>query len=74
VRASPDGYTLLWATSPNAINATFCDNLNYLFDYLVGGGEQIGRHGQAECLGGLEIDHRLVFGLLDRQIGGLSHL
>jgi tripartite-type tricarboxylate transporter receptor subunit TctC len=31
VRASPDGYTLLWATSPNAINATFYDNLNYNF-------------------------------------------
>jgi tripartite-type tricarboxylate transporter receptor subunit TctC len=31
VRASPDGYTLLWATSPNAINATFYDNLSYNF-------------------------------------------
>ena len=31
VRASPDGYTLLWATSPNAINATFYEKLNYNF-------------------------------------------
>jgi tripartite-type tricarboxylate transporter receptor subunit TctC len=31
VRAPPDGYTLLWATSPNAINATFYDKLNYNF-------------------------------------------
>jgi tripartite-type tricarboxylate transporter receptor subunit TctC len=31
VRSSPDGSTLLWATSPNAINATFCDKLNYNF-------------------------------------------
>jgi tripartite-type tricarboxylate transporter receptor subunit TctC len=31
VRASPDGYTLLWANSPNAINATFYDKLNYNF-------------------------------------------
>ena len=28
---SPDGYTLLWATSPNAINATLYDKLNYNF-------------------------------------------
>jgi tripartite-type tricarboxylate transporter receptor subunit TctC len=32
VRASPDGYTLLMATSSNAINATLYDNLN--FDFL----------------------------------------
>jgi tripartite-type tricarboxylate transporter receptor subunit TctC len=31
VRALPDGYTLLWATSPNAINATFYDKLSYNF-------------------------------------------
>ena len=31
VRAAPDGYTLLWATSPNAINATLYDKLNYNF-------------------------------------------
>src|SRR5277367_207287 len=28
-RAAPDGYTLLWATSANAINATLYDNLNF---------------------------------------------
>jgi tripartite-type tricarboxylate transporter receptor subunit TctC len=32
VRASPDGYTLLMATSSNTINATLYDNLN--FDFL----------------------------------------
>jgi tripartite-type tricarboxylate transporter receptor subunit TctC len=31
-KASPDGYTLLWITSSNAINATLYDNLN--FDFL----------------------------------------
>jgi tripartite-type tricarboxylate transporter receptor subunit TctC len=31
VRASPDGYTLLMATSSNAINATLYDHLNFEF-------------------------------------------
>ena len=31
VRAAPDGYTLLWTTSANAINATLYDNLSFNF-------------------------------------------
>ena len=31
VRAAPDGYTLLWAATPNAANATLYDNLNFNF-------------------------------------------
>jgi tripartite-type tricarboxylate transporter receptor subunit TctC len=31
VRAAPDGYTLLWVTQTNAINATVYDNLNFNF-------------------------------------------
>lgn len=31
VRASPDGYSLLLANTPNAINATLYDNLNFNF-------------------------------------------
>ena len=31
MRAPPDGYTLLWVASPNAINATLYDKLNYNF-------------------------------------------
>jgi tripartite-type tricarboxylate transporter receptor subunit TctC len=31
VHAAADGYTLLLATNPNAINATLCDHLNYIF-------------------------------------------
>jgi tripartite-type tricarboxylate transporter receptor subunit TctC len=31
VRAAPDGYTLFYASPPNAINATLYDNLNYNF-------------------------------------------
>jgi hypothetical protein len=33
-----------------------------LFDHLVGGGEQQGREGKAECLGGLCVDDELEFG------------
>jgi tripartite-type tricarboxylate transporter receptor subunit TctC len=32
-RAPPDGYTLLWATSANAINATLYSNLNFDFPH-----------------------------------------
>jgi tripartite-type tricarboxylate transporter receptor subunit TctC len=31
VRETPDGYTLLWATSANAISATFYENLSFSF-------------------------------------------
>ena len=35
-KAAPDGYTLLWSTSANAINATLYDNLNFQ-PYATGG-------------------------------------
>jgi tripartite-type tricarboxylate transporter receptor subunit TctC len=31
VHATPDGYTLLWVTQTNAINATLYDTLNFNF-------------------------------------------
>ena len=43
-----------------------------LFDYLVGAGEKLWRHGEAECFGGLEIDYKLELGRpLDRYVGGI---
>src|SRR5438067_10863554 len=40
------------------------------FDNLVRAGEQRWRHGEAERVGGLQIDHQLELGrLLNRQIG-----
>ena len=46
-----------------------------LLDHLVGAGEERGWDGQAECPGGLQVDHQLEFGrLLDRQVGGPSTL
>src|SRR6266446_968406 len=45
------------------------------FDHLVGASEDRWRHGEAERLGGVQIDHQLEGGrLLDRQSGGLGAL
>jgi hypothetical protein len=46
-----------------------------LFDHLVGLGEQRGRHGEAEAVSSLHIDHQLELGrLLDRQVRRLCTL
>ena|SRR5947207_4305616 len=46
-----------------------------LFDHFVGGGEQLVRDGQAERLGGLQINDQLELGRqLDRQICWFSTL
>src|SRR5262245_49038813 len=41
--------------------------IGWLFDHLVGAGEQRGRHSEAERLGGLEVDHQLE---LDQGLDG----
>src|SRR5205085_2663959 len=50
-------------------------NFAVLLDHLVGAGEDCWRHGQAERLGGADIDHQLDFGrLLHWQFGRLGTL
>ena len=56
------------------LNRTKCvaANIAVLFEHLIGGREQGWRQGNAECLGGREIDDKFEFGgLLDRNVGGL---
>ena len=46
-----------------------------LFDYLVGNGEEPGRHGETKRLHSRKIDYKLeLFRLHDWQIGGLNAL
>src|SRR5262245_28971136 len=52
-----------------------CSKAAPLFDRLIGNGEQPRREGEAEYLGGVEVDHELELGRLhDRQVGGLLAL
>jgi hypothetical protein len=47
----------------------------FLFNDLIGDGEQVGRHGKAERLGSFEVEHHLEPSyLLHRQVGGLFAL
>jgi hypothetical protein len=50
-------------------------DIAYLFDHLIGGVQQAVRYVEAERLGGLEVDDKLVLGRrLHRQVGGFLAL
>jgi hypothetical protein len=60
----------MWQMGP--IELMHRDKRHRQFDHLICGGEQIGRHSDSKCLGGLGVDDQLDFGgLLHRQIGRL---
>jgi hypothetical protein len=64
MRTSPHGGLVPQAAVSNRSKGSF------LFDHLVGAGEQHRRHGKAERLGSFEIDREPgPRGLLDRQVG-----
>ena len=49
--------------------------LRQLFNNLIGAGKERRRHGEADCLSGLEVDHQLEFGrALHWKVGGLFAL
>src|SRR5262245_29719517 len=68
MRVLPDGPIPLWYCLKQSTTS-------FSFDHLVGVGEQLRRHLEAEGLCRLEVDHQLAFGrLLNRQIGRFGPL
>src|ERR1700730_12260302 len=62
-----------WITSISRDNSTWLHRS--LLDHLVGAQQCRGRHVEAECLGGLKIEHELEFRCpFDRNIGGIGAL
>src|SRR5438477_2416777 len=61
--------------SGRGVRSTLSCRSSSSLDHLVGVSEERLRHGEAERLGGLEVNYQLEFGrFLYRQIGGISTL
>src|SRR5262245_44935871 len=59
-------------TKSNATSMSALCQCGASLDHLVGDSEQPWREAEAECPGGVEVDHELELGRLhDRQVGGL---
>ena len=68
-RYSRHNGTSRWSATTGLVH---CNKPAFLFDHLVGAGEQDGRHIEANGFGCRDVDHKLELGrLFDGEVGGV---